>query len=165
MWILEQKIELHVRDIIFWQHTFLIMSLFVSFLSTPILRKFFWGWLDFWRPCCIRGHKGQNSTPTRCRGFLVLQSRCRGFSALEPRCRGFLSSEKCVGITMPWVDCLRFSMSWLFRLGILMSCICASTASFSFSLNLLCHRINVDMWVVNCANCFVSHKLVFEINE
>ena len=42
----------------------------------------------------IRGHKGQNSTGTRCRGFLVLESRCRGFSALESRCRGFLSSEK-----------------------------------------------------------------------
>ena len=42
----------------------------------------------------IRGHKGQNSAETRCRGFLVLESRCRGFSALESRCRGFLSSEK-----------------------------------------------------------------------
>ena len=42
----------------------------------------------------IRGHKGQNSTETRCRDFLVLESRCRGFSALESRCRGFLSSEK-----------------------------------------------------------------------
>ena len=35
----------------------------------------------------IRGYKGQNSTGTRCRGFL----------ALESRCRGFLSSEK-----TPW---------------------------------------------------------------
>ena len=35
----------------------------------------------------IRGHKGQNSTGTRFRGFL----------ALESGCRGFLSSEK-----MPW---------------------------------------------------------------
>ena len=42
----------------------------------------------------IRGHKGQNSTGTRCRGFLALESRCRGFLVLESRCRGFLSSEK-----------------------------------------------------------------------
>ena len=45
-------------------------------------------------PLPIRGHKGQNSTGTRCPGFLVLETRCRGFSALESRCRGFLSSEK-----------------------------------------------------------------------
>ena len=45
----------------------------------------------------IRGHKGQNFTETRCRGFLVLESRCRGFSVMESRCRGFSSSEK-----MPW---------------------------------------------------------------
>ena len=45
----------------------------------------------------IRRYKGQNSTGTRCRGFLVLESRCRGFLVLESRCRGFLSSEK-----MPW---------------------------------------------------------------
>ena len=31
---------------------------------------------------CIRGHKGQNSTGTRCRGFLALESRCRGFLVL-----------------------------------------------------------------------------------
>ena len=46
---------------------------------------------------CIRGHKGQNSTGTRCRGFLALESRCRGFLVLEYWCRGFLSSEK-----TPW---------------------------------------------------------------
>ena len=57
----------------------------------------------------------------------------------------FCPLKKCLGITMPWVNCLRFSMSWLFRLGISMSCICVSTASFSFSSNLLCHIINVDM--------------------
>ena len=45
----------------------------------------------------IRGHKGQNSTGTRCRDFLALESRCRGFLVLESRCRGFLSSEK-----TPW---------------------------------------------------------------
>ena len=48
-------------------------------------------------PHCIRGYKGQNSTGTRCRGFLALESRCRGFLVLESRCRGFLSSEK-----TPW---------------------------------------------------------------
>ena len=63
----------------------------------------------------------QNSAETRCRGFLVLESRCRSFAALESRCRGFLVLEsRCRGI-------------------------CASTASFSFSLNLLCCLINVDM--------------------
>ena len=45
----------------------------------------------------IRGHKSQNSTGTRCRGFLALESRCRGFLVLESRCRGFLSPEK-----TPW---------------------------------------------------------------
>ena len=65
------------------------------------------------------------------------ESWCRGFLVLESRCRGFLVLEyRCRGT-------------------------CASTASFSFSLNLLCHIINVNMWVVNYANYFVSHKLVF----
>ena len=85
----------------------------------------------------------------------------------------FCSLKKYLGITMSWDNCLRFSMSrffglgismsWLFGLGLESRCrgICASTASFSFSINLLCHIINVDMWVVNCANYFVSHKLVF----
>ena len=45
----------------------------------------------------IRGHKGQNSTGTRCGGFLALESRCRGFLVSESLCRGFLFSEK-----MPW---------------------------------------------------------------
>ena len=42
----------------------------------------------------IRRHKGQNSTETRCCGFLDLESRCSGFSVLESQCRGFSSSEK-----------------------------------------------------------------------
>ena len=87
-------------------------------------------------PRNIREHKGQNSTGTRCRGFLVLEFRCRGFSVMESWCRSFLSSEK---------------MSWnLDVVGI-----CASTAPFPFSLNLLCYIINVDMSVVNYANYFV----------
>ena len=45
----------------------------------------------------IRGHKGQNSTGTQCRGLLVLESHCRGFLVLKSRWRGFLSSKK-----MPW---------------------------------------------------------------
>ena len=73
----------------------------------------------------IRGHKGQDSAEARCRGVLVSESRCRGFSALEPQCRGFLVLES---------PCRS---------------ICTSTTSFSFSLNLLCHIINVDIWVVN----------------
>ena len=101
----------------------------------------------------IRGHKGQNSTETRCRGFLVLESRCCGFSVLESRCRGLSSSEK-----MPWnhdvVGQLSpFLVSWFFGLGISMSrgflvlesrCrgICVSTASFSFSLN-QCRIVNL----------------------
>ena len=44
-----------------------------------------------------QGHKGQNSTETRCRGSLVLESRRRGFSVLESRCCGFSYSKK-----MPW---------------------------------------------------------------
>ena len=77
----------------------------------------------------------------------------------------FCSLKKHLGITMSWLICLRFSMSWLFGLGISISwffglgismswlfalesrCrgICASTALFSYSLNLLCHIINVNM--------------------
>ena len=65
----------------------------------------------------IRGHKGQNSTETRCRGFLVLESRCRGFLVLESRCRGFLSSEKTpwnhdvVAYLSPFLDVVAF-WSW-----------------------------------------------------
>ena len=43
------------------------------------------------------GHKGQNSTGTRCHGFLVSESRSCDILVLESRCRGFLSSEK-----TPW---------------------------------------------------------------
>ena len=75
----------------------------------------------------------------------------------------FCPLKKCLGITMYWFSCLFLdvmvfsprelmsqffgpviSMSLLFGLRILMLCICASTASFSFSLNLLCHIINVS---------------------
>ena len=65
----------------------------------------------------IRGHKGQNSTGTRCRGFLALESRCRGFLVLESRCRGFLSSEKTpwnhdvVAYLSPFLDVVVF-WSW-----------------------------------------------------
>ena len=72
----------------------------------------------------------KNVLESRCRGLIVSVSRCRGFLALESRCRGFLVLEsRCRGI-------------------------CASTASFSFSLNLLCHIINVNMWVVNWCKLF-----------
>ena len=55
-------------------------------------------WLLVYVPASyIRGCKSQNSTGTRCRGILVLESRCCGFLVLESRCRGFLSSEK-----TPW---------------------------------------------------------------
>ena len=116
-----------------------------------------------------QGHKGQNSEETRCRGFLVLKSRCYGFSVLEYWYRDFLSSEK-----MSWyhnvVVYLSASPSWCFSRQIWMlwfflgfyspfrgflvlesrCCgICASTTSFSFLLNLLCHISNVDMWFVN----------------
>ena len=63
----------------------------------------------------------------------------------------FCPLKKWFGITMSWINCLRFSVSRLFGLGISVSW-CASTASFLFLLNLLCHIINVDMWVVNYAN-------------
>ena len=69
-------------------------------------------------PCLsIRGHKGQNSTGTRCCGCLVLESRCRGFLVLKSRCRGFLSSEKTpwnhdvVTYLSPFLDVVAF-WSW-----------------------------------------------------
>ena len=71
-----------------------------------------------WR---IRGHKGQNSTGTPYRGFLVLESRFRGFWSWNLDAMAFWSLEKRLGITMSWVNYLRFSMSWFFGLGILMS--------------------------------------------
>ena len=56
---------------------------------------------------CIRGHKGQNSTGTRCRGFLALESRCRAY--LSP----FLDVVFFgLGISMLWLFGLGISMSW-----------------------------------------------------
>ena len=57
----------------------------------------------------IRGHTGENSAETWCRGLLVLKSWCHGFSVLESQCRSSLS------LFGP-----RISMSWLFGHGILM---------------------------------------------
>ena len=72
----------------------------------------------------LRGHDLVVSV-SWCRSVLVPQCRCLGFLVLEPRCRGFLVlRSQCRGIF-------------------------TSTASFSFSLNLSCHLINVDMLVVN----------------
>ena len=65
----------------------------------------------------IRGHKGQNSTGTRCRSFLALESRSRGSLVLKSRCRGFLSSEKttwnhdAVAYLSPFLDVVVF-WSW-----------------------------------------------------
>ena len=65
----------------------------------------------------IRGHKGQNSTGTQCRGFLILESRCRGFLVLEFWYRGFLSFEKTpwnhdiVAYLSPFLDVVVF-WSW-----------------------------------------------------
>ena len=113
-------------------------------------------------PCAIRGHKGQNSTGTRCRGFLVLESRCRGFLVLELRCRGLIVSvSRCRGFLALESRCRGVLVLESRCRGI-----CASTASFSFLLNLLCHIINVDTCELSIdANYFVSQKLVFEINE
>ena len=67
----------------------------------------------------------------------VLESRCRGLIVSISQCRGFLVLESgCRGI-------------------------CASTASFSFSLNLLYHIINVDMWVVNWCKLFYISWISF----
>ena len=128
---------------------------------------------------------GQNSAETQCRGFLVLESRCRCFSVLEPRALHFVlwknaMESRCHGLVVSAVSrwggvlvlesqCRAFLVLESWWPGFLVfrsQCrdICASTASLLFSLNLLCHRINVDMWVIN-ANYFVSHKLVFLINE
>ena len=57
----------------------------------------------------------------------------------------FCPLKKCHGITMSRVNCLRFSMSWFFGLGISMSWFMCLHGLFSFSLNLLCYKINVNM--------------------
>ena len=79
----------------------------------------------------MKGNKGQNSTGTRCRDFLALESRCCGFLVLESRCRVFSSSEKTpwnhdvVAYLSPFLDVVvfspRISMSQFFGLGISMS--------------------------------------------
>ena len=119
-------------------------NLMLWLFGLGISMSWFWSlgismsWLFvLWKNALESRCRGLFVSVSRCRGFLVLESRCRGFLVLESRCHGFLVLEsRCRGI-------------------------CASTASFSFSLNLLCHIINVNMWVVNYANYFVSHKLVF----
>ena len=63
----------------------------------------------------------KNTLESRCRGLFVSVSWCHGVLVPKYRCRGFLVLE--------------------FRYRD----ICASTASFSFSLNPFCHIINVDM--------------------
>ena len=99
--------------------------------------------------CTIRGHKGQSSI----RGIRVeiprkldavafcLLKNCLGNKMCELivsvfRCRGFLALES------------RFRG------------ICASTASLSFSLNLLYHKLTWTCELLIDANYFVSHKLV-----
>ena len=42
----------------------------------------------------IRGHKGQNSTRTRSRGFLVLESPCRVYVPPRPRFRCHRENKK-----------------------------------------------------------------------
>ena len=124
----------------------------------------------FPRQISIRGHKGENSAETQCRGFLVLESlyrdfsamesRCRGFLVLESRCRGFPALEsRCRGFSALESQCRGFLVleSWCRGFLVLESrChrICASTALFSFLQNLLCHIIEVDMWVVNWCKLF-----------
>ena len=93
----------------------------------------------------------KNALESRCHGLVVSAvSRWGDVLVVESQCRAFLVLESW------WPGFLVFRSQ----------CrdICASTASLLFSLNLLCHRINVDMWVIN-ANYFVSHKLVSLINE
>ena len=67
-------------------------------------------WLPVYVPASyIRGCKSQNSTGTRCRGILVLESRCRGFLVLESRCRGFLVLEsRCRGFLVLESRCRGF---------------------------------------------------------
>ena len=79
----------------------------------------------------MKGNKGQNSTGTRCRDFLALESQCYVFLVLESRCRVFSSSEKTpwyhdvVAYLSPFLDVVvfspRISMSQFFGLGISMS--------------------------------------------
>ena len=62
-----------------------------------------------------------DDTELRCRGLVVSASGCRGVLVAESPSRSFLVLES---------QCRS---------------ICASTVSFSFSLNLLCHIIHVDI--------------------
>ena len=103
-----------------------------------------------WPTTNIRGHKGQDSTGTRCCGILVLESQCCGFLVLKSRCCGlFFSVSRCHSVLVPESRCHGFLVLESWCCGI-----CASTALFSFLLNLLYHIINVDMWVVNSRKLF-----------
>ena len=83
------------------------------------------------RWCSIRAHKGQNSTGTRCHGFLVLESWCRGSLVLESSCRGFLSSGKTLwnhdfvaylspflDVVVFWTPNLDFMVFWSWNLDV-----------------------------------------------
>ena len=59
----------------------------------------------------IRGHSGQNSTRTRCCGFI----------SWNLDVVAFFTMKKCLGITMSWLICLHFSTSWCFSPRVLMS--------------------------------------------
>ena len=77
----------------------------------------------------------RNVLESRCRCLYLSISGCCCALVIECWCYGFLVLES-------W--CRRF-LSW----NPIYCGICASTSSFSFSLNLLCHVINVDIRVVN----------------
>ena len=75
----------------------------------------------------------KNVLESRCCGLIASVSRCCGFLASESQCRSLLVLEsQCFGI-------------W------------ASMASFSFSLNLLCHKLTSTCELLIDPNYFVSH--------
>ena len=88
----------------------------------------------------IRGHKGQNSTGTQCRGFLVLASQCRGFLVLESRFSP------------------RISMSWFFGLGILMSWFFGFGIPMSWYICLHCLVFVIIVKTKNCETKIVVEK-------
>ena len=93
----------------------------------------------------IRGHKGQNSTETRCRGFWSWNFDVVVFQSWNLDVVTFRPLKKCLGITMSWLNwCfspristsrffgLGISMSWFFCLGISMSWYMSPRPRFRF---------------------------------
>ena len=109
--------------------------------------------------CTIRGHKGQSSI----RGIRVRIPRKLDAVAFKPwnlDVVAFCLLKICLGNKMCELIVSVFRCRGFLALESRFRGICASTASLSFSLNLLYHKLTWTCELLIDANYFVSHKLV-----